>query len=139
MHFTPKALRLFSEDNKSVYVYPDISFLTNNLECTFAWFTTLTNINNSAHDETFKYLVLGTITKTLSDITSFSNAFHSFALDFIKDPKNLRVLSFHGANGLRIPSAVDRSGQLNKTKDQSTQSRRPAGIMFAKATGKHQV
>ena len=128
----PKALRLFSQDNKSMYVYPDISSLTNNLKRTFAWFTTHTNINNSAYNETFKYLVLGTITETSSDITSFFNVFCSFALDFIKDPKNLTVLSYHGANRLRIPSAVDGSGQLKKTKNQSTQSRCLAGIMFAK-------
>ena len=126
-----KALRLFSQDNKSVYVYPDISLLTNNLEHTFAWFTTLTNINNSAYDEIFKFLVLGTITETSSDITSFFNTFRTFVLDFIKDP-NFTVLSYHRTNRLRIPGAVDGSGQLKKTKNQSTQSRRPAGIVFAK-------
>ena len=132
MHFTPKALRQFTQDSKSVYVYPDISSLTNNLERTFAWFTTLTNINNSAYDETFKYLVLGTITETSSDITSFFNAFRSFALDYIKNPANLTVLSYHSTNGLRIPSAIDGSGQLKPTENQSTQNRRPAGIVFAK-------
>ena len=132
MHFTPKALRLFNQDSKSVYIYPDISSLTNNLEHTFAWFTTLTNINNSAYDETFKYLVLGTITETSSNITRFFNAFRTFALDFIKDPNNLTVLSYHRANGLRIPNAVDGSGQLKPTANQSTQNRRPVGIVFAK-------
>ena len=112
MHFTPKALRLFSQDNKIVYVYPNIISLTNNLECTLAWFTILTNINNSAYDKTLKYLVLGTITETSSDIKSFFNTFRTFTLDFIKDPKNLTVLSYHGANRLRIPSTVHGSGQL---------------------------
>ena len=116
MHFMPKDLRLFSQDNKSIYIYPNISLLTNNLERIFVWFTTLTNINNSAYDETFKYLVLGTITETSSDITSFFNAFCTFALDYIKDHKNLTVLSYHGANGLHIPSTVDGSGQLESSK-----------------------
>ena len=78
------------------------------------------------------YATLGKITETSSDITSFFNAVCSIALEFIRDPKNLTVLSYHGANGLRIPSTVDGSGQFKETDCQSTANRCPVGIVFAK-------
>ena len=47
MIFTPQALIPFTQDNKTIHVYPKLQDIEDEIERTFGWYATINSINDS--------------------------------------------------------------------------------------------
>ena len=132
MIFTPQALVPFTQDNKTIHVYPKLQDIEDEIERTFGWYATINSINDSIQTDRFKYTTLGSITGTTSDIATYLKFFESHAKSKIKTVQKLAVISYHGSNGLVIPEALNATGELRNFANLPAATRRPANIHFAK-------
>lgn len=133
--FVPKDLIPITLDKTTVYVYPKITADMLQAEKMYGLLVTKNSLESANVPIKNKLMTLGHLTDSDTIIKILEARLIQYTKEFIKQPGNFQIISYHSSNGKVIKNCFDTS---NNNKDLkafnkcSATNRRPDGISYAK-------